>query len=60
VVPFVDSTYESFQMEKSLIQRELKRVSDFASLATNSFYAESVLSEIAEYYDLNLYNDEQN
>ena len=60
VVPFVDYNFESFRMERSLLERELKRVSDFSSLASNSSYTEDVLEDIIEYYDLNLCDDEQN
>ena len=59
VVPYIDYDAESFQMERSLLKRELQRVSDFAQLACNSSYTENVLQEIIEYYDLNLYEHEQ-
>lgn len=50
VVPYVDYDIESFNMERSLLKRELQRVSDFAQLATNSSYTENVLKDIIEYY----------
>ena len=59
VIPFVDFNFESYKMERALLQRELKRVSDFSSLASNSSYTENVLQSIIDYYDLNLYDDEQ-
>ena len=58
VVPYVDYDIESFNMERSLLKRELLRVSDFAKIATNSSYTENVLKEIIEYYELNLYEHE--
>jgi superfamily II DNA or RNA helicase len=59
VVPYVDYDTESFKMERSLLKRELQRVSDFAQLASNSSYTENVLEDIIEYYELNLYEHEQ-
>ena len=58
VVHYVDYDIESFNMERSLLKRELLRVSDFAKIATNSSYTENVLKEIIEYYELNLYEHE--
>lgn len=58
VVPYVDYDIESYNMERSLLKRELQRVSDFAKLATNSSFTENVLKEIIEYYELNLYEHE--
>ena len=59
VVPYIDYGAESFQMERSLLKRELQRVSDFAQLACNSSYTENALQDIIEYYELNLYEHEQ-
>lgn len=58
VVPYVDYDIESFNMERSLLKRELQRVSDFAKIATNSSHTENVLKDIIEYYELNLYEHE--
>ena len=59
VAPYVEHTYEAYRMERSLIQNELRRVQDFASLADNPGYAQESLKEIVDYYGLNLFSDEQ-
>ena len=41
-------------MERSLVRGELTRVAYFASLASNYNEISSTLSELAEYYDLEL------
>jgi hypothetical protein len=45
-------------MERSMLKKELERVIDFASLSTNSSYAEKVLFDTIDYYNLNLYRNE--
>ncbi len=59
VAPYVELSYEAFRMERSLIRNELRRVQDFATLADNPEYTEEALSEIVDYYGLNLLSDEQ-
>lgn len=59
VAPYVDTEFETYRMERSLIKNELRRVRDFALLADNPEYAENTLQEILEYYDLNFKDDEQ-
>lgn len=44
----------TFDMERSLVRGELTRVAYFASLASNYNEISSTLSELAEYYDLEL------
>lgn len=58
VIPEVNSDSKSFNMERSLLKKELERVNNFASLAENSAYTVSVLLDIMNYYNLNLYNNE--
>lgn len=60
VVPKTERDSQFFNMERSMLKKELERVIDFASLSTNSSYAEKVLSNTIEFYNLNLYNNEQN
>lgn len=58
VIPKIDRESPYYKMERSMLKRELERVIDFAALSTNSSYAEKVLSETIEYYNLNLYINE--
>lgn len=58
VIPKVNSDSNSFNMERSLLKRELDRVYNFASLAENSSYTVNVLLDVMNYYNLNLYNNE--
>ena len=52
-------TYETFEMERSLIRNELKRVADFAALSDNPGHTSKVLDEIVNYYGINLFGNEQ-
>ena len=58
VVPKTEKDSPYFNMERSMLKKELERVIDFASLSTNSSYAEKVLYDIINYYNLNLYSNE--
>lgn len=58
VVPEIDKATASYELERSLIKRELERVFDFASLATNKSYTTKKLENILDYYKLNLNGDE--
>lgn len=58
VIPEVNSDSKSYNMERSLLKKELERVNNFASLAENSAYTVNVLFDIMNYYNLNLYNNE--
>lgn len=53
VVPEV-SDESTFEMEKSLIKKELERVVDFANLAMNKTDTYETLKNILDYYNLNL------
>lgn len=55
VVPEINSTSENFRMEKNLLEGELRRVRDFASLSENASYAYQELEEILNYYNLSLF-----
>lgn len=53
VVPEV-SDESTFEMEKSLVKKELERVVDFANLAMNKTDTYETLKSILDYYNLNL------
>jgi len=55
VIPQIDSFSENYDMERSLIANELKRVKDFAGLSENSDFAYRELEEILNYYELSIY-----
>lgn len=54
VAPIVNSVSESFNMERSMLASELKRVHDFASLSENADYALIELEDIVSYYNLTI------
>jgi superfamily II DNA or RNA helicase len=58
VIPEINQNSENFKMERSMLKKELERVNNFALLAENSSHTINVLSEIMNYYNLNLYNNE--
>lgn len=53
VVPEV-ADESTFEMEKSLVKKELERVVDFANLAMNKTDTYEILKSILDYYNLNL------
>jgi hypothetical protein len=59
IAPYIDHSYETFEMERSLIRNELKRVADFAALSDNPDYTCNVLDEIVNYYGINIFSNEQ-
>ena len=58
VIPEINSSTESYNMERSLIKKELERVNNFALLSENSSHTINALSDTMNYYNLNLYNNE--
>ena len=54
VVPEVGSQYNSYKMERSLLQSELSRVKNFADMSENPSYSEMELRSALDYYALNL------
>ena len=54
VAPIINSSSESYTMERSLLQSELRRVRDFASLSENADVAYSELENIVDYYNLSI------
>lgn len=55
VVPKINSAQANYNMERSLIKNELKRVRDFAKLSENADYAYKELDEILSYYNISLF-----
>jgi superfamily II DNA or RNA helicase len=54
VVPNSSNDESTFSMEKSIVQKELERVVNFADLADNKTYTYQVFEEILDTYNLNL------
>lgn len=52
VAPEVNSAQENYNMERSLIRSELKRVRDFAVLSENADFAYNELNKILSYYNI--------
>jgi superfamily II DNA or RNA helicase len=59
VIPEINSASESYNLERSMLRKELERVNNFALLAENSAFTVNVLLDTMNYYNLNLYNNEQ-
>jgi superfamily II DNA or RNA helicase len=51
---------ESYNMERSQVENELRRVADFAFMARNQYEAIEKVKAICSYYDLNLYTINEN
>lgn len=54
VVPEVGSQYNSYKMERALLQSELSRVKNFADMSENPSYSEMELRGALDYFALNL------
>jgi superfamily II DNA or RNA helicase len=60
VVPFSGINQNSvnrdtFNMERSLVRKELERVAHFAFLSINEYHTHTILEEICAYYELSLH-----
>ena len=55
VAPEISRGQENFNMERSLLKGELKRVRDFAVLSENADFAYAELEDILTYYNLPLF-----
>ena len=55
VAPEISRGQENYNMERSLLKGELKRVRDFAVLSENADFAYAELEEILTYYNLPLF-----
>lgn len=63
IIPPIESfnkSSESYNLEKSLVAKELERVMYFASLSINPHETEVVFEEICENYELNIYTIHNN
>lgn len=58
VVPEINPESDSYEMERSMLKKELERVNNFASLSENSSYTVEVLLDTMNHYNLNLYHNE--
>lgn len=54
VAPWVSTTEESYKMERNLLETELRRVRDFASLSENADCTYRELEDITSYYNLTI------
>jgi superfamily II DNA or RNA helicase len=55
VIPALGHDEKTYNMERSLVKKELERVIDFASLALNDMETYYELEEVLNLYNLNLY-----
>jgi len=58
VIPELNPNSESYNLERSMLKKELERVNNFSLLSENSSYTINVLLETMNFYNLNLYNNE--
>lgn len=54
VAPMINSASDSFNMERRLLEMEMKRVRDFASLSENADYTYTILDDITTYYNITI------
>lgn len=54
VAPKISTSLESYKMERRLLETEMKRVRDFASLAENADFTYTELEEITKYYNITI------
>jgi superfamily II DNA or RNA helicase len=57
VIPALGHDEKTYNMERSLVKKELERVIDFASLALNDMETYYELEEVLNFYNLNLYKE---
>lgn len=55
VVPEISNASETFEMERSLLEGELRRVRDFALMSENAHISIQQLKDILEYYNLSIF-----
>lgn len=54
VAPIINSAADNFNMERRLLEMEMKRVRDFASLSENADFTYTELDDITTYYNINI------
>ena len=52
VVPQIDIASSSYNMERNLVNNEMRRVREFADLAENSSYTISAMEDVLDFYNL--------
>lgn len=57
VAPAINYNDATYELEKHLLDNELKRVRDFALLSENSNDSQKVLEDILSYYGLSMFNN---
>ena len=57
VIPQIEIDSPSFELERSMLKKELERVKNFSMLSENSSDTVNTLLEIMNYYQLNLYQN---
>lgn len=55
VAPEINSEQDNYNMERNMLQSELKRVHDFAILSENADFAYTELEDITSYYNLSIF-----
>jgi superfamily II DNA or RNA helicase len=55
VAPIIGNTSESYEIERSMLQGELRRVKDFALLSENSVAALVELEDVMNYYNVSMF-----
>ena len=50
----INSASESYNMERRLLEMEMKRVRDFASLSENADFTYMALEDITTYYNITI------
>lgn len=58
VISEINPNSESYNLERSMLKKELERVNNFALLSENSSHTINVLLDTMNYYNLNLYQNE--
>jgi superfamily II DNA or RNA helicase len=58
VIPEMNPNSDSYEMERSMLKKELERVNNFSLLSENSSHTVNVLLDTMNHYNLNLYHNE--
>jgi superfamily II DNA or RNA helicase len=58
VIPEINPNSDSYEMERSMLKKELERVNNFSLLSENSSHTVDVLLDTMNHYNLNLYHNE--
>jgi superfamily II DNA or RNA helicase len=58
VIPEINPNSDSYEIERSMLKKEIERVKNFSLLAENSAHTIDVLLDTMNHYNLNLYHNE--